>query len=113
MEKAFKECSFASISCFNHTLQLVILHALKTKFFEDSLTKCRQIVSHFHHSAQSSEKLEKIQKQLNIPTHKLILDCPTRWNSIYQMMKRLNEQKLAINATLPETMCKEIISAGE
>ncbi|KAF1892821.1 hypothetical protein Lal_00035465 [Lupinus albus] len=35
-----------------------------------------------------NEKFEETAKQLRIPyTRKLILDCPTRWNSTYKMLE--------------------------
>ena len=37
---------------------------------------------------------------MGIASNKLIIDCPTRWNSTYDMFERLLEQRLAIYAVL-------------
>lgn len=62
--------------------------------------KCKHIVSHFHRSVKSSDKLRVIQKQLGVPEHKLVQEVCTRWNSTYLMFERYVEQHEAVTATL-------------
>ena len=45
-------------------------------------------------------ELERWQRQIGIAQNVLILDCPTRWNSIYDMFERLLEKSLAVYAVL-------------
>ena len=69
--------------CFAHTLQLCVNGALANRSVSELpkiIQKARNIVSHFQRSPLASAELLKAQKQLNIPQHKLLQDCPTRWN---------------------------------
>lgn len=68
----------------------------------DIIAKCRKIVSHFNHSSLACTKLKIIQKDLKLPTHKLIQDVVTRWNSTYYMLSRLYEQKQAVTVYATE-----------
>ena len=70
--------------CFAHTLQLVVNGGLASRDVSDLpkiLTKARSIVGHFRRSPLATTQLEKAQQQLSLPPHKLLQDCPTRWNS--------------------------------
>ena len=58
------------------------------------------LVNHFRRSVNVNIELEKRQRQMGIATNKLIIDCPTRWNSTYDMFERLLGQRLAIYAVL-------------
>ncbi|MBN3274238.1 ZBED4 protein, partial [Polyodon spathula] len=64
------------------------------------LQQCSTIVGFFHHSTKAAENLKEIQKQLNIPEHKLIQSLETRWNSIFYMLDRIPEQLQVITASL-------------
>lgn len=87
----------SSVCCFAHSLQLGINKGLeKQKSINSIIIKCSQIVGHFSHSNLANEALTKAQQVLNLPQHKLIQSVKTRWNSVYYMMERLLEQKLAI-----------------
>ncbi|GBP78624.1 Zinc finger BED domain-containing protein 4 [Eumeta japonica] len=82
----------------SHTLQLVIKDALFSEERHEIVIKtCRKIVGHFKRSEQASRKLIECQKQCGIPTHSLIQDVEVRWNSTYNMLERLLEQKTAVN----------------
>ncbi|XP_015437849.1 PREDICTED: zinc finger BED domain-containing protein 4-like [Dufourea novaeangliae] len=90
-----------SISCFAHTLNLVVNSSLTE--FEPLINirqKCRDVVSHFKSSCLASDKLTEIQSALGIEKHKLILEVETRWNSTYEMFERLLQQKHAVTAAL-------------
>lgn len=85
------------VSCFIHTLQLVIHDAiLSQRTVSDIVAKCRKIVLHFNHSAIACTKLKTIQESLKLPVHKMIQDIVTRWNSTYYMLERLYEQRKAV-----------------
>lgn len=91
------------IGCFIHLLQLVIHDAIFVqRNVVDILGKCRKIVTHFSHSSLACSKLKIVQDNLKLPTHKLIRDVSTRWNSTFYMLTRLYEQKQAVTAYAAE-----------
>ena len=69
---------------FAHTLQLVVNGGMAAKEVSEIpkiLSRARAIVGHFRRSPLATSHLEKAQNQLNLLSHKLLRDCPTRWNS--------------------------------
>ena len=97
MLKGISNTGYSSLSCFLHTIQLVIHDAIfEQRVMKDIITNCRQITGHFNHSSLAYIKLHELQKQHNLPQHKLIQDVTTRWNSTYLMLERIYEQKTAI-----------------
>lgn len=89
---------FESLGCMSHTLQLVVKDALFSEEEHEQVIKtCRHIVGHFKRSEQASRKLTECQNQCGLPVHSLIQDIEVRWNSTYNMLARLFEQKTAIN----------------
>ena len=96
--------SFTHIRCFGHTLQLSIRGAFdKINTITRTISAAKQIVSHFQRSVNINTELQIRQKQMGVAENSLILDCPTRWNSTYDMFERLLEQRLAIYAVLHDT----------
>ncbi|CAD6204165.1 GSCOCG00009895001-RA-CDS [Cotesia congregata] len=85
-----------SVRCFCHTLQC----ALKECNLKDCLQRVSAIVGHFKHSNKASTALENAQKKHHLPTHRLISHSPTRWNSAYDMVERLVEQRKAVECVL-------------
>ncbi|XP_024626091.1 zinc finger BED domain-containing protein RICESLEEPER 2-like [Medicago truncatula] len=72
------------VRCCAHILNLLV---------EDGIGRIREIVEKVHDSVrfinQSEARLRtfsEIVQQLKLGGKKLILDCPTRWNSTYQML---------------------------
>lgn len=59
----------------------------------------KAIVEHFKKSSQAQKNFRDMQKQLQLQQLKLKQDCPTRWNSTYDML-RLIISKDAVIATL-------------
>ena len=98
---AVRMTGWMHIPCFAHTLNLVVSDAIKADASIHGLKKkCKQIVTFFHHSVKSTEKLKEIQGQLGIPEHKLIQEVETRWNSTYYMFQRITEQHQAVTTAL-------------
>lgn len=95
--KAIKDTPYDSLSCFLHTLQLVIRDCiLEQRIVKDIIANCHTLVGHFSHSPQACSRFETLQEENNLPKHKLIQNVPTRWNSTYHMLERMFEQKKAI-----------------
>ncbi|XP_012565554.2 zinc finger BED domain-containing protein 4-like [Hydra vulgaris] len=57
---------------------------------------CRRLATHFHYSPTAAAKLEAIQEQLGTNKHRLIQDITTRWNSSYDMIERMLDQKVPL-----------------
>lgn len=89
-----------NISCFAHSLQLVVGKALDIAEVKNLVNKCSSVVGHFKHSTVACNALKLKQQQLNLPEHKLIQAVKTRWNSVYFMLQRLMEQREAVTAVL-------------
>ena len=89
MITAARICGWTHLSCFAHTLNLVVTDAIKS---DDELMqiqqKAKNVVSFFHHSASATDRLGEVQRQLSLPSHKLIQDVATRWNSTYFMFRK-------------------------
>ena len=96
-----------NIPCVAHTLNLAVGRVLKLRSVANILGHVRNLVSQFHYSTTLAAKLRAKQNLLKMSQHKLFInDCPTRWNSSYDMLRRVLEQQLAICAVLIETPSK-------
>ncbi|KAL4112812.1 hypothetical protein QTP88_016538 [Uroleucon formosanum] len=58
------------------------------------------LIGHFKHSSNATEKLKDFQLQMNLPPLKVKQDVPTRWNSSFIMMERLVNIKAPLSATM-------------
>ncbi|XP_078682098.1 E3 SUMO-protein ligase ZBED1-like [Branchiostoma floridae x Branchiostoma belcheri] len=87
-----------SLNCFAHTLNLATQKAMLVPTVVTMLSVIRPVVTYFRNSYLGKVVLQEKQKALNKPTHALILDCKTRWNSAYMMVERFVEQYPAIVA---------------
>ena len=81
------------IGCLAHTINLAANSATSIQQVSELLNKARKIGSAIKRSTLASIIFKKNQDLL-LPSkqHKLKLDCPTRWNSSYEMLERFNEQ---------------------
>nr|XP_004213102.1 zinc finger BED domain-containing protein 4-like [Hydra vulgaris] len=69
---------------------------------QDVLSKCRRLVTHFNHSSLACNNFKQIQLQQNLDPLCLVQDVPTRWNSTYLMLDRLNKLKVPVQLYLAE-----------
>lgn len=89
------------VPCFAHTLNLIVQSAIKnSEEVRQVREKVKAIVTFFHHSVKASDKLAEIQEEKGLQKKKLITDVDTRWNSIYYMLERFEEQYEVITTTL-------------
>jgi len=84
------------LSCFNHTLQLVV-----NKF--DTLSSPKQVLRSAHALVRKFNKSGKAtEKLVNLCGKKLLSTCPTRWNSTFLMISRLLEVRSSLATVLQE-----------
>ena len=101
MVVAVREASMVPhIACFAHTVNLAAQEPLDIPQVQRLQGPIRRVVSFFQKSTTATHLLSEKQKLLSIPSHKLINDVKTRWNSTYDMVTRYVEQQWAIAATL-------------
>jgi hypothetical protein len=118
MRKAAKLLGKPFISCFAHVLNLVVKNTIQNLKIdlENSddpsnqkiIEKCRKLVGTFNHSTILTEKLLQDQNTSNENESdkskwtklRLIQDVITRWNSLYQMLKRVVTLKNSIKRVL-------------
>ena len=85
--------------CIDHTLHLIVTKAVKdVALVTDAMDQCRKVAAHFHRSTKHSELLRKKCTELDIPYKKVVLPCPTRWNSQFQSIKSILDLKVALVA---------------
>ncbi|CAK1600532.1 unnamed protein product [Parnassius mnemosyne] len=100
VQNALTNLGIKHYGCYGHTLNLVVQDA--TGGVMSTIDKVKVIVRHFKKSTIATEKLIKYQKSDNeneIPK-KLIQEVPTRWNSMFHMIRRFVELEAAIRATV-------------
>lgn len=96
--KAFEILRFRRFGCFAHTINLVVIDALKD--IEKTVDKVKQIVGHFRRSTATNGKFINYQKNNGAEPKKLIQDVVTRWNSTFYMLDRFVELENAVRATM-------------
>ena len=108
--KAFKILKWPQVSCTGHNLNLAVSAALKANQASKIIAKGRKVVTYFHSSPTASSILREKQIALLPETsqHKLLQDCPTRWNSTLDMLARLLEQCPAVHAAIMDPSLKKM-----
>lgn len=72
------------VRCCAHILNLLVQDGLNQ--IVDAIDVVREGIKYLKNSESRLNEFAKIKKQLQLPSRKLILDCPTRWNSTYLML---------------------------
>lgn len=88
------------LRCAAHSIQLSVNIGLKNHDVKELIIKLRKIVGYFHRSAVAQTDLENEQERYNLLKNKLIQDCITSWNSMYDMLVSISNNKNPINNTL-------------
>ncbi|XP_058613457.1 zinc finger BED domain-containing protein 4-like [Onychostoma macrolepis] len=89
------------IPCFAHNLNLIVKKALdQTALINEIRQKARKIVGLFRSSCKAKDKLVEMQGLIGRPTLKLIQEVETRWNSTFDMLQHLYEQREPVAAAI-------------
>nr|XP_055036967.1 zinc finger BED domain-containing protein 4-like [Misgurnus anguillicaudatus] len=89
------------VPCFAHNLNLIVKKALdQTPLINDIRQKARKIVGLFRSSCKAKDKLVEMQTLMGRPSLKLLQEVDTRWNSTFDMLQRLYEQREPVGAAL-------------
>lgn len=75
------------LSCYSHTLQLVVTTFTKDPYIKSLLREVYKLVKKVNSSAVATGKL------LRLCSKKLVSHCPTRWSSTFLVIKRLLDVK--------------------
>ena len=89
---------------------MIVKHALGIPELTKMVAKGRKLVTYFHQSSSVNDLLMAKQALLlseELRGHKLIMDCPTRWNSTHAMLERLLEQTPTIMAVISDPECSK------
>ena len=81
---------------------------------QEMIKTAKPIVAFYNRSTKGTERPTELQEQLSLTKHKLLSDCPTRWNSTYYMLTQLLEQKPAITVMCASSVGPRVsLSASE
>jgi len=97
---AVKITGFTHLFCFAHILNLVVQNGIKV--LQSLQSKMKHIVEHFHRSTVAAEKLLALQRQMR-PEYNVVKvknDVVTRWNSTYDMFRRMCEIQEPLDAAI-------------
>ncbi len=95
------------VRCFAHTVNLAAQKGLGVQQVSQLLGRVRKVVTFFHRSTTAVEVLKEKQELLQLPSHKLIQDVVTRWNSSHDMLERYLEQQAAVFPALTDKRVKK------
>ena len=102
-----EESGWLRLHCTAHCLQLCLQAGLQIQTIKSFLVAAKKLVAHFHHSVIASEELKRRCSQMELKEYKVIQMCPTRWNSSFHMLERLDYLRWPITAVLSdETVMK-------
>ena len=98
----YDENGWLNMHCTAHCLQLCHQTGLDVRIIASLLTAAKKLVTHFKHSVVCSEELKRRCIQMEMKSFKVIQMCPTRWNSSYHMLERLDYLRWPITAVLSD-----------
>lgn len=114
MIKGMRLTEVPDLSCSAHTLQLVVNDGINSqRAVMDIVAKLKSSATHFNHSILAKQRLKDIQKELDLPQHRIIQSVPTRWNSTLHMLESMLEQKRALTVYAGEHGKISILTADQ
>ena len=101
--------AWSYLHCFAHTLNLAVKAGLCIERIHRVVSRCSRLVAFFRRSSIAAYKLLDKQKALGCPTHALVQDVATWWNSTFDMLECVYEQRAPICAALIEENRMELL----
>ena len=90
-------------------LQLAVNMGLEDVLsIQKALASARRLVGHFKKSTVSSSFLHQRQRASGHPKLQLISDCATRWNSTYEMARRLLNKRVYVKLALTDARREDL-----
>ena len=80
---------------------------------QKALASARRLDGHFKKSTVSSSFLHQRQRAAGHPELQLISDCATRWNSTYEMARRLLNERVYVELALIDARREDLKLRGE
>ncbi|KAJ8895806.1 hypothetical protein PR048_001144 [Dryococelus australis] len=93
------------LTCFAHTVKLVISYAKSLQEVWRGSSKCHAIAGHYKHSYQARERLHALQKLNDEKCLEVTQDVTARWNREFLMLERQYTMKKSINTELAVNPC--------
>ena len=84
------------VRCCTHILNLLVQDGLSK--IKDIIQNVRESVKYINHNDSRLKAFCDVVEQKHLKERKLIIDCPTRWNSTFQMLSTTLKFKTAISA---------------
>ena len=113
MKKTARELGVPHLVCFAHVLHNSLLKAIEDEKLPDIVIKCRQLIRMIRASPKLSYSLKEIQESMKLPQIKLKLDVKARWNSLFNMLKRLLENKASlVNLALKNKCIEKLVPSN-
>lgn len=91
--------------CLAHTLQLTLKDAMKHQSADANITRARKLVHAVRKSSVANEEMFKRCGKT------LVRDCSTRWNSTFDMMRRLLETRAELNQLLEDLSMDTLLTS--
>ena len=82
-DTVFSSEDYERLSCFAHTLQLVVSKFDEVRACKEAIKRAKKLVTKINKSVKATEMLKKLSGI------KLLGDCPTRWSSTFLLLEQL------------------------
>ncbi|XP_030584252.1 zinc finger BED domain-containing protein 1-like [Archocentrus centrarchus] len=87
--------------CIAHALNLIVKKSIDaTPGLDDIRSRVRRTVAYFKSSTTAKECLQQVQVQMGRPVMKLMQEVETWWNSTFEMLQQIYDQREAVAAAL-------------
>lgn len=100
---AFKETPYRWVPCLAHRLNTAVQKSVKrTEMLPPLIRKIKDVVLLTKRSTLEKARFHATQSGMEMPHKGLKLDVKTRWNSLYEMLERAQEQRRPINVFIAD-----------